>query len=73
GFTSSLVRYSHRRVVPRLALISRPYSVSMLVWDYKAVLIVATDHGISAQTPYLKKLVYRYNHYKGRTRQIHLI
>ncbi|KDN59968.1 hypothetical protein CSUB01_10309 [Colletotrichum sublineola] len=35
--------------------------------------MVATDHGISAQAPYLKKLVYGYNHCRGRTRQIHLI
>ncbi|KAK1973402.1 hypothetical protein LZ30DRAFT_641862, partial [Colletotrichum cereale] len=73
GFTSSLVRYSHGRVVPRLALISGPHGVSVPVWDYEAVLMVATDHGISAQTPYLKKLVYGYNHCRGRTRQIHLI
>ncbi|KAK2005411.1 hypothetical protein LZ32DRAFT_696669 [Colletotrichum eremochloae] len=73
GFTSSLVRYSNERVVPRLALFSGPHGVSVPVWDYEAVLMVATDHGISAQAPYLKKLVYGYNHCRGRTRQIHLI
>ncbi|WQF77098.1 Putative ferric reductase, NAD binding domain, FAD-binding domain, ferredoxin reductase-type [Colletotrichum destructivum] len=73
GFTSSLVRYSHGHVVPRLALLSGPHGVSVPVWDYEAVLMVATDHGISAQAPYLKKLVYGYNHCRGRTRQIHLI
>ncbi|GKT52033.1 ferric/cupric reductase transmembrane component 2 [Colletotrichum spaethianum] len=73
GFTSSLIRYSHGHVVPRLALISGPHGVSVPVWDYEAVLMVATDHGISALAPYLKKLVYGYNHCRGRTRQIHLI
>nr|XP_036576568.1 FAD-binding domain-containing protein [Colletotrichum truncatum]KAF6783325.1 FAD-binding domain-containing protein [Colletotrichum truncatum] len=73
GFTSSLVRYSHEHVVPRLALFSGPHGVSIPVWDYEAVFMVATDHGIAAQAPYLKKLVYGYNHCRGRTRQIHLI
>ncbi|KAK1966787.1 hypothetical protein LY78DRAFT_577651 [Colletotrichum sublineola] len=73
GFTSSLVRYSHEHVVPRLALFSGPHGVSVPVWDYEAVLMVATDHGFYAQAPYLAKLVYGYNHCRGRTRQIHLI
>ncbi|KAF4418766.1 Ferric/cupric reductase transmembrane component B [Colletotrichum fructicola Nara gc5] len=73
GFTSSLVRYSNEHVVPRLALLSGPHGVSVPVWDYEAVLMVATDHGIAAQAPYLKKLVYGYNNCRGRTRQIHLV
>ncbi|KXH48215.1 FAD-binding domain-containing protein [Colletotrichum salicis] len=73
GFTSSLVRYSHEHAVPRLAFLSGPHGVSVPVWDYEAVLMVATGHGIAAQAPYLKKLVYGYNHCRGRTRQIHLI
>ncbi|KAL4403350.1 FAD-binding domain-containing protein [Colletotrichum abscissum] len=73
GFTSSLVRYSHERAVPRLTFLSGPHGVSVPVWDYEAVLMVATGHGIAAQAPYLKKLVYGYNHCRGRTRQIHLV
>ncbi|OHE90321.1 FAD-binding domain-containing protein [Colletotrichum orchidophilum] len=73
GFTSSLVRYSHEQAVPRLAFLSGPHGVSVPVWDYEAVLMVATGHGIAAQAPYLKKLVYGYNHCRGRTRQIHLV
>ncbi|KAK1613487.1 hypothetical protein BDP81DRAFT_336949 [Colletotrichum phormii] len=73
GFISSLVRYSHEYAVPRLAFLSGPHGVSVPVWDYEAVLMVATGYGIVAQAPYLKKLVYGYNYSRGRTRQIYLI
>ncbi|KAL0929603.1 FAD-binding domain-containing protein [Colletotrichum truncatum] len=73
GLTSSLLRYSEERPTPHVALVSGPHGVSVPVWDYEAVFMVATDYGIAAQAPYLRKLVHGYNNCKGRTRQIHLI
>ncbi|KAK1506528.1 FAD-binding domain-containing protein [Colletotrichum costaricense] len=73
GFTSRLLRYSDHRAIPHLAFFSGPHGVSVPVWDYEAVFMMATDHGIAALVPYLRKLVHGYNNCKGRTRQIHLV
>lgn len=41
--------------------------------DFGAILMFATDNGIAAQLPYLRKLIDDYNQCRIRTRRIHLI
>ncbi|KAH6663818.1 hypothetical protein B0J14DRAFT_608589 [Halenospora varia] len=76
GLTRKL--FSHRtldtrNLIPRLALFSGPHSISILVMEYKTVLIVAAGFGIAAQLPYLHKLIHGYQTCKTCTRQVYLL
>lgn len=73
GFTMRLLRYRQHLPIPRLAIITGPHGKVTPVLDYEAVILFATDYGITAQIPYLKKLVHGYNYRKGRTRRIRLV
>lgn len=55
------------------AWISRPYGFGAPVDEYGSVLMIATGIGIAAQLPYLKELIWDFNHCETQTRRIHLI
>ncbi|EGE04045.1 ferric-chelate reductase [Trichophyton equinum CBS 127.97] len=42
------------------AFISRPHGVSQSVEEYETILMVASELGVMAIIPYLKRLIYRY-------------
>jgi hypothetical protein len=46
-----------------LALFSRLYKISTLVYAYKTVIIIATSFSIAAQLLYLKQLIYHHYYY----------
>lgn len=57
----------------QLAWISGPHGSGAPVGKYGSVLMVATGIGIAAQLPYLKELIWGFNHCEIRTRRIHLV
>ncbi|PVH68567.1 hypothetical protein DL98DRAFT_440915, partial [Cadophora sp. DSE1049] len=44
-----------------LVLFSRPYKTSLVINEYKSILIVASGFSIAAHLLYLKRLIYSYN------------
>ncbi len=56
-----------------LAWISGPHGSGAPVGEYGSVLMIATGIGIAAQLPYLKELIWGFNHCETRTRRIHLV
>jgi NAD(P)H-flavin reductase len=44
-------------------MFSGPYRASLLMGEYKSVLMVASSFGITAFVAHLKKLIYSYNTY----------
>ena len=56
-----------------LALYSGPHGVSAPVGDYESILLVASELGIAAVIPYIKKIIYSYNTCTSQIRRIHLV
>lgn len=56
-----------------LTWISGPHGSSAPVGEYGSVLMIATGIGIATQLPYLKELIWGFNHCEARTRRIHLV
>lgn len=76
GFSERLSRHCQRyggRNIQRRALLSGPHGISIPVWDYRAVLLIASGSGVAAVLPYLTKLIHGYYFGKGCTRRVHLI
>lgn len=57
----------------RLVLFGGPHGISAPVDKYETILMVASDFGIAAHLPYLKRLIHGYNARKVRARRIHLV
>ena len=56
-----------------LTWLSGPHGSGAPVGEYGSVLMIATGIGIAAQLPYLKELIWGFNHCEIRTRRIHLV
>ena len=73
----NLAHDEHSRELPEgcfhLAWISGPHGSGAPVGEYGSVLMIATGIGIAAQLPYLKELIWGFNHCETRTRRIHLV
>ncbi|OJD20228.1 hypothetical protein ACJ73_08441 [Blastomyces percursus] len=56
-----------------LAFFSGPHGISEPVSHYETVLVIASEFGIAAVIPYLRKMIYGYNTCTSQTRRIHLV
>ena len=73
GLTNKLHQASVNEDHEFLTLFSGPHGTTITMGDFGTVLMFATDMGIAAQLPYLRKLIDDYNQCRVRTRRIHLI
>ena len=55
------------------AMFTGPHGASESVDEYETVLLMATDFGIAAATPYLKEMIHGYNTCTLQLRRIHLV
>ncbi|KAH7383155.1 hypothetical protein BKA64DRAFT_582870, partial [Cadophora sp. MPI-SDFR-AT-0126] len=51
-------------------LFSGPYGTSIVIDEYKSILIVASGFSIAAHLLYLKKLIYDYSSHRVQARRI---
>lgn len=72
GLSRQLLCYAKNNR-PYFVFFSGFYGRSAAVDSYKFVLLVADRFGIAAILPYLKKLIYGYNHCRACTQQIYLV
>lgn len=76
GFTEHLLRRSDDQAgqsFPLRALFSGPHGLSVPVWDFECVLFFASNFGIAAVLPYLKKLMHGRMERKSKTRRVRLV
>lgn len=74
GLTRELLYHAKNgHAINPLLLFSGPHGKSIPMDDGENILIVASDFGIAAHLPYLKKLIHGYNAREVRARRIHLV
>lgn len=74
GWTRKLLYHAqHGRTEHSPVLLSGPHGKSVCMDGYGSVLMIASDFGIAAQLPYLKRLIHGYNARQLETRRIHLV
>lgn len=73
GLTNKLRQAIYYEDHKFLTLFSGPHGTTIAMGDFGTILMFATNNGIAAQLPYLRKLIDDYNQCRIRTRRIHLI
>lgn len=76
GLSADLLRYAPAAAessVSFLALFTGPHGTSEDVGHYESALVVASNFGIAAAIPYLKKMIYGYNTCTSQVRRLHLV
>ncbi|ETN44457.1 uncharacterized protein HMPREF1541_10638 [Cyphellophora europaea CBS 101466] len=74
GLTRELLYHAqHGRAEHSPVLFSGPHGKSVCIDGYGSVLMIASDFGIAAQLPYLKRLIHGYNARQLEARRVHLV
>lgn len=74
GWTRNLLYHAkYGRAEHSPVLFSGPHGKSVCMDGYRSVLMIASDFGIAAQLPYLKRLIQGYNARQLEARRIHLV
>lgn len=76
GLTADLFHLTSIGPEPTMSLpafISGPHGVSQSVEEYETILMVASELGVVAIIPYLKRLIYGYKGGISQTRRIHFV
>jgi hypothetical protein len=76
GFSANLFRHAcaaRPGSASFLGLITGPHGISESVDHYESILVIASDLGVAAAIPYLKKLIYSYNTSASCTRRVHFV